>query len=587
MSEYLTPPAWVHKRDGRLLPFEADKISRSLFAASEEVGKPDAFLAREMTDAIVHFLAQEYENSTPTTEQIAEVVVKVLGVLGQPALAEAYAQFPRQRVRDELPPAVVEQPEKPGTPAFRGGDRGEELIFRFKAGTPLAEVIPECIRGYTLQSVFARDLVAAQGDGLLTLTGLDHPGELAGCVLGPPSRGRDLMTSLEDVRRIAGRVVVLDGPEYLLAAAGQWSEAEVRTFVRDLLLALRITGLQAVVNLNTAEPPSWADDLAEGPLFAGQQQAPRLEQLALLADALARELQRADAGQRVRIDWHVGERDLPADSPGGNRLVERVRLAQEQYPLGFVFDRPRRPTALAEGIDRQHPAVLATVGLNLPCLAEKEAKGDSKVFLQKLGSLARLALSAGVQKREFLRRQVRARSLGQTEGPAVTSGYLLDRARLIVTPVGLDAVVETLTQRGLCSGGTGLELGRQIVQRLREVLRQDGRTSHLDTCLDGPFDGSLGEGLTAARNLPIESVAGLTPWDTAAPIKSQLRAGNTLHGLTDHGTLVLFWPVEKPPAAEVVMEALRSAAVQTQIVRLCFGRARIPHRQLTFGGSLS
>src|SRR5262249_18497257 len=41
----MTPPAWVHKRDGRLVPFEPDKISRSLFAATEALGRPDAFLA--------------------------------------------------------------------------------------------------------------------------------------------------------------------------------------------------------------------------------------------------------------------------------------------------------------------------------------------------------------------------------------------------------------------------------------------------------------------------------------------------------------------------------------------------------------
>ena len=34
----MTPPAWVHKRDGRLVPFEPDKISRSLFAATETLG---------------------------------------------------------------------------------------------------------------------------------------------------------------------------------------------------------------------------------------------------------------------------------------------------------------------------------------------------------------------------------------------------------------------------------------------------------------------------------------------------------------------------------------------------------------------
>jgi hypothetical protein len=603
------PPAWVCKRDGRLVPFEADKISRALFAASEGLGRPDAFLAREMTDAIVHFLAHEYEN-TLTTQQVAEEVVKFLGVLGQPALAEAFAQFGRQRIRNEAPPTVVEQPEKPVPAAAvrRAGDRSEELVFRFAPETPPADVIRGCVRGYTLQTVFARDLVAAQGDGLLTLTGLQHPGELAGCLLGPPHPKGDWIAALEEVRRFAGRFVVLDGPEYLLAASGQVTEAAVRSFVHELLLGLRITGLQAIVNLHAAEPPSWADDLAEGPLFASQQKGPRSEQLALLADALARELLRVDArGEHVRIDWHLGEGDLDPDSPGDNRLLDRVHSALEGIPLAFVFDRPRHTVSLAEGIDRQHPAVLLTVGLHLPRLAEKEAPGDAALFLQKLGSLARLALSAGVQKREFLRRQDRTRSTPTGEVPAVTSGFLLDRARLVVAPVGLDHVVAVFTQRGLCSGGAGLEFGRKIAQRLRDVLRQDGRTSHLETCLDGPFDFHLDDslapqedapaeqvaGLTpkhqtpntkhqTPEDAPAEQVAGLTPWAAAAPVKNQLRVGGALHGLADHGTLALFVPGERPPVAEEVVQWLRTAWHQTEVVRLRLVRAGSSHRQLTF-----
>ena len=51
MDDALAPPAWVQKRDGRLEPFDADKISRALFAASESLGRPDAFLARELPTA--------------------------------------------------------------------------------------------------------------------------------------------------------------------------------------------------------------------------------------------------------------------------------------------------------------------------------------------------------------------------------------------------------------------------------------------------------------------------------------------------------------------------------------------------------
>src|ERR1700736_2891490 len=88
----LTPPAWVRKGDGRLEPFEADKISRALFAATEGLGRPDAFLARELTDGVVHFLAVESDGKVPRTAQVAELIVKVVRELGQPAVARAFQE---------------------------------------------------------------------------------------------------------------------------------------------------------------------------------------------------------------------------------------------------------------------------------------------------------------------------------------------------------------------------------------------------------------------------------------------------------------------------------------------------------------
>src|SRR5262245_45118524 len=143
-SSPLQPPAWVTKRDGRLVPFEADKISRALFAATETLGHPDAFLARELTDGIVHFLSAAVEGATPTTAQVRELVVKVVRELGQPALAEAFARHTRpvvQRRTAEEQPAVATLP---------------------LADSP-ADFVRSCLREYTLRQVFTRDLVSAQG----------------------------------------------------------------------------------------------------------------------------------------------------------------------------------------------------------------------------------------------------------------------------------------------------------------------------------------------------------------------------------------------------------------------------------------
>ena len=99
MSNEADPPAWVSKRDGRLVPFDADRISRSLFAAGEAIGAPDAFLARELADGVVHFVAMDSEGETPTTARIAEVVEQVVRELGHPALALAFARQSAHRVR--------------------------------------------------------------------------------------------------------------------------------------------------------------------------------------------------------------------------------------------------------------------------------------------------------------------------------------------------------------------------------------------------------------------------------------------------------------------------------------------------------
>jgi hypothetical protein len=555
-------PAWVHKRDGRLVPFEADKISRALFAASEELGRPDAFLARELADGIVHFLAVESEGGHPSTGQIEEVVVKVVRELGQPALAGAFADFARRRVRRQAGAPVAAEEDRPTGPAAPA--ECGEVVLHFGPDTPLAAVLAACARSHTLQTVFTRDLAAAVSSGLLLLAGLEAPGELAGCVLGPPIEvGADLPVALEEARRFAGRCAV-DGPEHLLAGAG----GEARVLAEQVRLGLRRTGLHAVVNLNSAAAPSWAGALAEGPLFAGPRR-PAPEQLAALADALLEELLRRP-GERLRVDWHLGEPDfLPA---GQERLLRLARGALEGAALGFVFDRPRRPAALAEGLDRQHPAALLTAGLNLPALARQPGMADDPDrFLQRLGSLARLALSAAVQKRDHLRRLERSRRI------PFSSGFLLDKARLVVAPLGLDAVVTALGGRGLGAGGAALDLGRRIVARLRDVLRSDGRSAQMDTCLDGPFDFALdGRAVEDA-----ETVAGLTPWDAAASVKAQVRAGGVLHGVADHGTLALFVPADLTP--DGLAEWLRSAWQGGEVVRLRLVRPAPAQGQLAFG----
>jgi hypothetical protein len=249
--------------------------------------------------------------------------------------------------------------------------------------------------------------------------------------------------------------------------------------------------------------------------------------------------------------------------------------------VAFTLDRPRRPVHLSDGADRLHPAVLTAVGLHLPRLAEQPGiEEDSERFLSKLGSLARLALSAAVQKRAYLRLRNRTRP---ADLPAVTGGFLLDRARLVVTPIGLDAVVARFVRRGLCSGGQALHFGRRIVQRLREVLRQDGRAAQMETCVDGPWSFSL-DRPAAAWSEPSHA-AGLTPWDASASAGAQIRAAGVLHAAAEAGTLALFVPDDPAPTGEEATGWLHFAWTQSEIVRIRFVRATPSSSQLASPGN--
>ncbi len=536
MTEPLSPslPAWVHKRDGRVVPFEADRISRALFAASESLGRPNAFLARELTDAVLHFLPSELDGPTLATAQLAELVAKVVRELGHPALAQAYLEHRR-----------LAAPVR--TPATAG------VTVAFAPDAPLATRLETCTREYALHAIFARDLQAAHREGLVTLTGLSHPLELAASVLAPAAPGA-LVEAIEDARRYTGETVSLDGPEYGLARADRPDSAAL---ARELGIGLRATGLRAILNVNCAMPPSWADDLAEGPLFSGLRQPVEPDRLLLQADELTERV--LGAGCNVRVDWHLGERDF--EPAAASRLHSLVRRAVEGAPLSFVFDRPRRSVALAEGLDRRNVAVLLTVGLDLRRLAEEVGQGGGgERYLQKLGSLARLALSAGTQKREFLRRH-------SPGGPQLTRGFLLGRARLILTPLGLAETVRQLTGQGLNEGGSALDFARRILQELRTVLDRDGRACQLATGVEVP------------ASIPLDG--------PVVPAKAQLRTAGTLHAATEQGTVTLLLAHGPAPGTEPVAGWLRMAWQQSEIVRLRLVRSTPEAQQLTLGGSAS
>jgi hypothetical protein len=465
-------PSLVYKRDGRLVPFEADKISQSLYAATEELGRPSAFLARELTDGVLHFLAADAEVNPPATSQIADLVAKVVRELGQPALAQMYAD--RQHGKQQEAPALVPHPRSAAT-------------FQFSTEEAPAAVVRQCLRSYSLQAVFARDLAAAHEEGLVSICGLENPEEFARQVVEPPNP--DNWLALLDV---PARTIVFDSPELAL------TESTARSWLLGLATFCECSGRSALLNLHVATPPAWADPGAKGPLFdAGTGVADA--HTTAISNLLLDEIQRLN-NRSVRVDWHLSETDF---RPGNlDRLEDLARRAVENQWLGFALDRPRRPVALAAGLDRRGAAVLQDVGLDLPhFLGLAGVDHDGRLFLEKLPSLARMAVRTGIQKRNYLR------SRGG-ERPLLARGFLLERARLVVNPMGLNQAVETLLGQGIMASKLSLDLGQRLIQVLRDTFQKESVATNLDIVIDGPHAAGASHGIGDLATIPF---SGATP----------------------------------------------------------------------------
>lgn len=94
----------VKKRDGRIINFNREKITRAIFLAACEVAQAekveaDYSKAEEITDQVVAELNSKYALSVPTVEQVQDAVVKVLIEDGHAKTSERYILYRAERSR--------------------------------------------------------------------------------------------------------------------------------------------------------------------------------------------------------------------------------------------------------------------------------------------------------------------------------------------------------------------------------------------------------------------------------------------------------------------------------------------------------
>ena len=88
---------FVRKRDGRLEPFDQERITNAIWKAAKAVGGKDLELAKNLSDQVVALLQKRFgEEGVPTVEEIQDLVEKILIENGHARTAKAYILYRKQ-----------------------------------------------------------------------------------------------------------------------------------------------------------------------------------------------------------------------------------------------------------------------------------------------------------------------------------------------------------------------------------------------------------------------------------------------------------------------------------------------------------
>ncbi len=95
---------YIKKRDGRVVKFNEDRITRAIFKAASEVAKeegvsPSYDISEELTNKVIKILNSKYRDTIPGVEDIQNIVVKVLIEDGHARTSEKYITYRNERSR--------------------------------------------------------------------------------------------------------------------------------------------------------------------------------------------------------------------------------------------------------------------------------------------------------------------------------------------------------------------------------------------------------------------------------------------------------------------------------------------------------
>lgn len=169
----------IRKRDGRVVPFDAEKITEAIFKAAKAVGGQNRRIAEALTDQVMIQLSQKgYNGVPPTVEDVQDIVEKVLIENGHARTAKAYILYRDRRTRiregksdlmDTVKEILVET-------------NRENANISNSPSAKMLQIAMAASKRYYLTNLLPEEFAQAHTSGAIHIHDLDYYGKTLNCL---------------------------------------------------------------------------------------------------------------------------------------------------------------------------------------------------------------------------------------------------------------------------------------------------------------------------------------------------------------------------------------------------------------------
>ncbi len=534
----------IRKRDGRSVAYDEQKIAEAIGKAARSAGHDNATIGRDLASVVTMYLEKYRERELPTSEEIQQLVEKILFDTGHPAIARAYIVHRERKGRlseASAPPAEDLFPSN--LLLVEGATRGEvapwgreKIIAALTKEAGLEEPAAAEIAGAVEQKIFRLGQRRVSTSLIREL--VNH--ELLGRGYGSKLR-RQIVVGLPkyDLGRLVGDEDSKVDPDALCRVIGQTTLKQYalqEIFPRDVgdahlegrlhvhaledplklfsvsvpLAGIRRTGVPVRGSVALSEPARDARTLTAqlahllsesrrfvslAPSFPGLSEAydqllwgadeDRLvSEMEHLAAVLGDSEAEVDPRHRTALPLARRGRALVLVEAPGDGLKEFSRAAVERGLL-FALGRPGSPAGSGARGDGWR-GVAQAITINLPQAFYRSEAGSE--FYAELETSIALAVKAQLQKRQLVRglAERTGGAFGQGFCEAAGDGRAPESLDYAVGLAGLNEVVQLLSGEELLGGDGAVRLALRLVSYVYFRLQEESARHGLRLALQDP-----------------------------------------------------------------------------------------------------